>query len=85
MRPRTLDELVGHEHIVGPDTILRPGMGYAQGYRYGHGFKKHQVEQRHLPDELGARKYYSPGNQGLQANAAKRLEHWDKTPPAVSR
>ncbi len=68
-------------HLRNAVTGLGHAMGHGKGYRYAHDFAGHQVEQRHLPEELAGRRFYKPGAQGYEAEIAKRLESWRKSPP----
>ena len=68
-------------HLRNAVTGLGHAMGHGKGYRYAHDFAHHQVEQRHLPEELAGRRFYQPGTQGYEAEIAKRLESWGKSPP----
>ena len=68
-------------HLRNAVTGLGHAMGHGKGYRYAHDFADHQVEQRHLPEELAGRRFYQPGTQGYEAEIAKRLESWGKAGP----
>ena len=48
-------------HLRNAVTGLMRNLGYGAGYKYAHDFEGAKVEQRHLPDELGDRKFYEPG------------------------
>jgi putative ATPase len=47
--------------------------GIGVGYRYPHDFEGADVEQRHLPEELGDRRYYLPTDQGYEATISERM------------
>ena len=68
-------------HLRNAVTGLGHALGHGKGYRYAHDFAGHQVDQQHLPEELAGRRFYKPGTQGYEAEVAKRLESWGKTPP----
>jgi putative ATPase len=44
-------------------------------YRYSHDFEGAYVPQAYLPE---GRRYYEPGDQGLEKRIKERLEHWRK-------
>lgn len=60
-------------HLRNAPTGLMRSMDYGKGYRYAHDYPDHQVNQRHLPEELGDVEYYQPGDQGQEADIARRL------------
>jgi len=48
--------------------------GIGVGYRYPHDYEGADVEQRYLPEELGAAHYYLPSDQGYEVTIAARME-----------
>ncbi|MEO8463286.1 MAG: replication-associated recombination protein A [Chloroflexota bacterium] len=48
--------------------------GIGVGYRYPHDYEGADIEQRYLPDELGAAHYYLPSDQGYEVTIAARME-----------
>jgi putative ATPase len=46
-------------HLRNAPTSLMRDLGYGKGYRYVHD-ELTQIEQTHLPEELGKKKYYRP-------------------------
>lgn len=66
-------------HLRNAVTGLMRGMGYGRDYRYSHDFGSddpRRWSQTYLPDNLGGRQFYSPGDQGVEgAEIAPRLEH----------
>ena len=65
-------------HLRNAATGLMREMHYGKGYRYAHDYAEHQVEQEHLPERLKGRRYYVPGEQGYEAEIARRLRDWGK-------
>ncbi|MEW6034832.1 MAG: replication-associated recombination protein A [Chloroflexota bacterium] len=63
-------------HLRNPVTGLMKRLGYGKGYKYAHDFPGHFVRQQNLPDNLLGRRYYSPGDQGFEAEVARRLKRW---------
>jgi putative ATPase len=47
--------------------------GIGVGYRYPHDFEDADVGQQYLPDELVARRYYLPTEQGYEATISNRM------------
>jgi putative ATPase len=52
------------------------GLGHGAGYQYPHQFPGHHVGQQYLPDALLGMTFYTPSNQGYEAEVARRLERW---------
>ena len=50
--------------------------GHGQGYKYPHAFEGHWVKQQYLPDGLESTRFYTPSDQGAEAEIAKRLSKW---------
>ncbi len=50
--------------------------GHGQGYQYPHAFDGHWVKQQYLPDGLESMRFYTPSDQGAEAEIAKRLSKW---------
>ena len=69
---RTLDQPVPL-HLRNAVTGLMKGMGYGKGYRYAHDYAGNAVEQRHLPDRLAGRRYYTPGDNPRERALVDRL------------
>ena len=63
-------------HLRNPVTRLMKTEGYGKGYKYAHDFPGHFTKQRSLPDNLQGRRYYYAGDQGHEADIAKRLKDW---------
>ena len=51
-------------------------MGYGEGYKYSHDHEGHFAPMQNLPDSLKGRRYYQPGDQGYEVEAAERLRRW---------
>jgi putative ATPase len=47
--------------------------GIGVGYRYSHDYEGADVEQQYLPDEIAARRYYLPTDQGYESTIAARM------------
>ncbi len=48
-------------------------LGHGLDYIYPHDYDDHYYPQQYLPDSLIGRRFYEPGDQGLEAERAKRL------------
>jgi putative ATPase len=55
------------------------GFGHGKGYQYPHNFPGHYIAQQYLPDEVVGRHFYSPSDQGREAEVLKRLKNLRKT------
>ena len=47
--------------------------GIGVGYRYSHDYEGADVEQQYLPDDIAARRYYLPTEQGYESTIAARM------------
>lgn len=54
------------------------GLGHGQGYQYPHSFPGHFTAQQYLPSAILGRTFYSPSDQGYEAQVAVRLEKYRK-------
>jgi putative ATPase len=65
-------------HLRNAATGLMKSFGYGEGYKYAHDYKGHFAGQRNLPEELGDKRFYEPGELGYEATVKERLEAWWK-------
>jgi putative ATPase len=57
-------------------------LGHGQGYEYAHSHPDHFVAQ----DYLGAvKRYYEPGDQGVEKKIKERVEQWRKQSEAARK
>ncbi len=61
-------------HLRNAPTPLMEKLGYAKDYQYAHDFPDQIVKQDHLPKELGAKRYYAPGESGYEKQIKERME-----------
>ena len=47
-------------------------LGHGVGYKYPHDYPGHVVEQEYMPPSVKGRKYYIPGELGVEASIKKR-------------
>ena len=60
-----------HLRPAGNPRMKHHGIGV--GYRYPHEYDGADVEQQYLPDELVARRYYLPTDQGYESTISERM------------
>jgi putative ATPase len=63
-------------HLRNAPTPLMRKLGYGKDYLYAHDYEGHVVDQQHLPEELGNRRYYTPADSGYEKTLKERLESW---------
>ena len=63
-------------HLRNPVTGLMREQGYGKGYKYSHDYEEHFAPMQNLPESLKGRRYYRPGDQGYEKEAAERLRRW---------
>lgn len=82
-----MDDVLRHGSLGVPAHLRSSGPGRRR-YLYPHDFEGDDVEQQYLPDKLAGRRYYFPGDQGMEARIAERLERLRdarKAPPRRKR
>jgi putative ATPase len=60
-----------HLRSAGDRRMKAHGIGV--GYKFPHDYEGDDVDQTYLPDVLDGRRYYEPGDQGLEAAIAARM------------
>ncbi|MGQ9673522.1 MAG: replication-associated recombination protein A [Candidatus Aminicenantales bacterium] len=63
-------------HLRNPVTRLMKEVGYGRDYAYAHDFELGTTAMETFPERLKGRRYYTPGNLGLEREIKKRLEWW---------
>jgi len=62
-------------HLRNAPTALMKELGYGKRYRYAHDEPEaYAAGENYFPAEMGARNYYHPSGQGLEARIAERLK-----------
>jgi putative ATPase len=61
-------------HLRNAVTGLMKNIGYSQGYKYAHNFDDKVTDMTCLPDNLSARTYYKPTDQGFEARLRTRMD-----------
>ena len=65
-------------HLRNPVTSLMKEAGYGEDYQYAHDFKNSTTSMETLPKKLKGRRYYEPGDLGMEKEIKKRIEWWNK-------
>jgi putative ATPase len=68
-----MDDVLANGSLPVPAHLRSSGFG-RKSYRYPHDYVGDDVEQQYLPDKLGGRRYYFPGELGAEARIGERLE-----------
>ncbi|MFI5097648.1 MAG: replication-associated recombination protein A [Candidatus Acidiferrales bacterium] len=61
-------------HLRNAVTGLMKNIGYGEGYKYAHNFDDKLTDMTCLPDNLSARVYYQPTDQGFEQRLHLRLD-----------
>jgi putative ATPase len=61
-------------HLRNAVTGLMKNIGYGEGYKHAHNFEEKVTDMTCLPDNLSARTYYKPSDQGFEARLQARME-----------
>jgi len=72
-------------HIRNPVTGLMKNIGYGKDYVYAHDFPYTTTDMETFPEALKGRKYYEPGDLGLEKDIKKRIEWWKKIKLQISK
>ncbi len=64
--------------IRNPVTGLMKEIGYGKDYAYAHDFAFSTTDMETLPEKLKGRRYYEPGEMGLEKDIKKRIDWWLK-------
>ncbi|MEF2074479.1 replication-associated recombination protein A [Consotaella aegiceratis] len=70
--------LLPPKHILNAPTKLMASEGYGSGYIYDHDTPDAFSGQDYFPTEMGRQTFYRPTGRGLEAQLAKRLDHWTR-------
>ena len=64
--------------IRNPVTRLMKDIGYGKDYAYAHDFAFSTTDMETFPERLKGRRYYTPGDMGLEKEIKKRIDWWLK-------
>ena len=59
-------------------------LGHGDGYVYPHGTEEGWVDQQYLPDEISDERYYSPSQNGYEAQLTERQLKWLQSKPSAN-
>jgi putative ATPase len=65
-------------HLRNPVTSLMKEVGYGKSYQYAHDYDYSTTDMETFPERLKGRKYYEPGNLGLEKEIKKRIDWWNQ-------
>jgi putative ATPase len=60
-----------------PVSSLMKEVGYGKDYQYAHDYAHGTTDMETFPKKLKGRKYYDPGNWGLEKEIKKRIDWWN--------
>jgi len=64
--------------IRNPVTGLMKEIGYGKDYAYAHDFAFSTTDMETFPERLRGKRYYFPGEMGLEKEIKKRIEWWQR-------
>lgn len=64
-------------HLRNPVTPLMKEVGYGKNYSYAHDFAYSTTAMETFPEGMEGRKYYRPGDLGLEKEIKKRIKWWE--------
>jgi putative ATPase len=64
--------------VRNPVTGLMKDIGYGKDYAYAHDFAFSTTAMETFPERLKGRRYYEPGELGLEKDIKKRIDWWIK-------
>ncbi len=65
-------------HLRNPVTSLMKEVGYGKDYKYAHDYDYSTTDMETFPEKLKGRRYYEPGNLGLEKEIKKRIDWWNQ-------
>ncbi|MGD8537330.1 MAG: replication-associated recombination protein A [Candidatus Aminicenantes bacterium] len=65
-------------HLRNPVTSLMKKIGYGKDYQYAHDYDYATTDMETFPEKLKGRRYYEPGNLGLEKEIKKRIDWWSQ-------
>lgn len=66
-------------HLRNAPTKLMKDLGYHEGYKYAHDYENNYVNQQYLPSQIKEKKFWTPGKNPQEMNAAERLGRLKKS------
>ncbi|MDT8400908.1 MAG: replication-associated recombination protein A [Bacteroidales bacterium] len=66
-------------HLRNAPTGLMKNLDYGKDYKYPHSYEGHFTKENYMPDELGEREFYTPGDNAREKEFRDRLKFlWKK-------
>lgn len=72
-------------HLRNPVTSLMKDIGYGKDYKYAHDYDYSTTDMETFPERFKGRKYYEPGNLGLEKEIKKRIDWWNQVKLAARK
>lgn len=72
-------------HLRNPVTSLMKEVGYGKDYSYAHDYAYSTTDMETFPEKLKGRKYYEPGDLGLEKDIKKRIEWWNSVKARIRK
>jgi putative ATPase len=72
-------------HLRNPVTKLMKEVGYGEDYQYAHDYEHSTTDMETFPEKLKGRKYYKPGNLGLEKEIKRRIEWWNSLKKSIKQ
>ncbi len=72
-------------HLRNPVTSLMKDIGYGKDYKYAHDYDYSTSDMETFPERFKGRKYYEPGNLGLEKEIKKRIDWWNQVKLAARK
>jgi len=72
-------------HLRNPVTSLMKEVGYGKDYAYAHDFAHSTTDMETFPEKLKGRKYYEPGDLGLEKDIKKRIDWWNSVKTRIRK
>lgn len=63
-------------HLRNPVTKIMKDVGYGADYRYAHDYEESTTDMETFPERFKGRRYYEPGNLGMEKEIRKRMDWW---------
>jgi putative ATPase len=71
-------------HLRNPVTKVMKDVGYGADYQYAHDFEESTTDMQTFPERFKGRRYYEPGNLGMEKEIRKRMDWWQSLKKKIS-
>jgi putative ATPase len=72
-------------HLRNPVTRLMKEIGYGENYMYAHDYDYATTDMETFPGKLKGRRYYEPGNLGLEKEIGRRIDWWSSLKKSMTK